>query len=166
MKIIFLDVDGVLNSVNTKERLHGLIGIEEAKVKLLKEIVDATDAKIVLTSTWKHEWFPYAPLEEQPKDGKYLLEKLSAQGLELLTKTYEAAPLYRGQGILDFLDTLPAPPESFVILDDESFDYKELNLIPKLVKTKFYPVEPGDAGGLRPEAVQQAIDILNKKETE
>ena len=60
MKIIFLDIDGVLNCVTTKERIPGsklLLGMEDIKIRYLKEIVDRTDAKIVLTSTWKVDWF-------------------------------------------------------------------------------------------------------------
>lgn len=51
MKIIFLDVDGVLNSSTyiNKETYH----IKQEKVRFLKNIVDHTGANIVLTSTWK-----------------------------------------------------------------------------------------------------------------
>lgn len=47
MKIIFLDIDGVLNYENSKSK------VEEEKVKLLKEIVDKTGAEIVLSSDWR-----------------------------------------------------------------------------------------------------------------
>ncbi len=64
MKIIFLDVDGVLNCHNTFKKQHekyiktGIweIEIELSKVKLLKQIVDNTNAKIVLSSTWRLSW--------------------------------------------------------------------------------------------------------------
>lgn len=39
MKVIFLDIDGVLNYKNSKSK------VEEEKVKLLKHIVDETNAK-------------------------------------------------------------------------------------------------------------------------
>lgn len=48
MKIIFLDIDGVLNYENSKSK------VEEEKVKLLKEIVGRTDAEIVLSSDWRY----------------------------------------------------------------------------------------------------------------
>jgi len=49
MKIIFLDVDGVLNSYNyiLDEELNNDL------IKNLKKILDNTDAKIVLSSAWR-----------------------------------------------------------------------------------------------------------------
>ena len=61
MKVIFLDIDGVLNSFQTFREIyyeHELTGfrrvaIDIDKVKLLKEIVDNTGALIVLSSSWR-----------------------------------------------------------------------------------------------------------------
>ena len=61
-KIIFLDIDGVLNSkayfesikeneIPAAEKIYN--EISEFHVKLLSEIYHACDAKIVLASTWK-----------------------------------------------------------------------------------------------------------------
>ena len=59
MKVIFLDIDGVLNSdeyLKKVKRLH-IQGIESEidinKIKLLKKAVDETKAKVVLTSSWR-----------------------------------------------------------------------------------------------------------------
>jgi len=46
MKLIFLDIDGVLNS-------HGNPKIEPDKVLFLNEIVKETGAEVVITSTWR-----------------------------------------------------------------------------------------------------------------
>ena len=56
MKIIFLDVDGVLNSNKTEDVFRGFIGLDYSCIRLLKEIVDATSAEIVLVSRWKSRW--------------------------------------------------------------------------------------------------------------
>ena len=49
--VIFLDIDGELTYTGYRnEETHN---IDPKKVALLKEIVDATDAKIVLSSSWK-----------------------------------------------------------------------------------------------------------------
>jgi len=48
MKVLFLDIDGVLNS-GTGIIDHGLLG-------LIKVIVVATNCKIVLTSTWRIDY--------------------------------------------------------------------------------------------------------------
>ena len=55
-KVIFLDVDGVLNCHSTKDKCGDYIGIDDKKVALLKEIVDATGAIIILVSSWKEWW--------------------------------------------------------------------------------------------------------------
>jgi len=60
MKIIFLDVDGVLNSEiwnsgHKNEIEHGIL-IDEEKIKLLSRLVKETNAKIVLHSGWRF-WF-------------------------------------------------------------------------------------------------------------
>lgn len=60
MKVIFLDVDGVLNSKNwnTKhqEEIDAGILIDRSKVELLSELIKKTKANIVLHSGWRF-WF-------------------------------------------------------------------------------------------------------------
>lgn len=51
-KIIFLDIDGVLN--NAKSDISDLFVIETDLLQILKKIVDSTDASIVLSSTWRY----------------------------------------------------------------------------------------------------------------
>lgn len=87
MKIIFLDVDGILNWGVCKSRApSGCLGVEDDKVELLKQIVDRTGAKIVLTSTWKSEWFRTDFIEDLPRDGAYLQKRLKRHGLTIMQK--------------------------------------------------------------------------------
>ncbi len=53
MKIIFLDIDGVLNSrtYDRKRNWNEQTDIDESRLPLVKEIVDSTGAEIVLSST-------------------------------------------------------------------------------------------------------------------
>ena len=54
MKVIFLDIDGVLNVIPTKfDQWGAYFGPDDHFVKNLKKIVDQTGAKIVITSTWR-----------------------------------------------------------------------------------------------------------------
>lgn len=61
MKVIFLDIDGVLNTKETffkrKEKYIKTkiwdYRIDLFRIEYLKEIIEKTDAKIVLTSTWR-----------------------------------------------------------------------------------------------------------------
>ena len=59
MKIIFLDIDGVLNSEmykapSSENCVDGYI--DSSRIKLLADIVNATDAKIVLISSLRIDW--------------------------------------------------------------------------------------------------------------
>ena len=49
MKVIFLDIDGVLNTNLNKE-------ISNDKLKLLSELVSKTGADVVLSSSWRNWW--------------------------------------------------------------------------------------------------------------
>ena len=152
MKIIFLDIDGVLNYARCKARSpSGCLGIEDQPLKLLKTIVDATGAKIVLTSTWKTDWFITDHIEDLSKDGQYLINRFSSQRLGILDKTYEESWANRGQGILDYLHNSWC--ESFVIIDDERYDFEERGLTKYFVHTSFNT-------GLTEEHANRAIAIL------
>lgn len=49
MKVLFLDVDGVLNTYNS----GGIYTLTKSKLRLLQYIVEQTNCKIVLSSTWR-----------------------------------------------------------------------------------------------------------------
>lgn len=70
-KIIFLDIDGVLNSnfwndEHQKEISDGTL-IDKEKIKLLAQLVSRTSAKIILHSGWRF-WFDG---EGKPKKSYY-----------------------------------------------------------------------------------------------
>lgn len=160
VKLIFLDVDGVLNSNTTKDRCANYIGIDDKKVELLKELVNQTNAKIILTSTWKEYWYKEARLKSnQDYLATYLDNKLEKQGLKISAKACDVSTLNRGYEILEYLDILrfrEINVSNFVILDDEMFDYKERKLTKYLVKTSF------KKGGFTIKHLLKAIEILNK----
>lgn len=57
--VVFLDIDGVLNSVAyDRERTDKDGNIDVSRFVLLRQIVDATDAQIVLSSSWREHWEP------------------------------------------------------------------------------------------------------------
>lgn len=153
MKIIFLDIDGVLNSIDSEDHFHCFIGLDYSGIKLLREIVDTTGAEIVLVSTWKLSW----DKDKSRLDslGAYLDERLAEEGLTVLDKT-GGSMNERGHGIIDWLSEHPA--ESWIVLDDEIFeDYEECGILSHLVKTSFYD------GGLKDKHVEMAINLLNKE---
>lgn len=165
MKVIFLDIDGVLNYRTCKARCpncQSLIGIKDSRVERLARIVKATNAELVLTSTWKLNW-----MNKEDEQGIYLDRQLAKYRLHIIDSTKDDR-WNRWSGIKDYLDKHSECIESYVILDDEIFqDYIMYNgltsmLRPEveehLVKTSFYSSD----GGLQEEDVQKAINILNK----
>ena len=155
-KIIFLDIDGVLNSHTTKDTCGFYIGIEDRKVKLLRDIVDATDAKIVLSSTWR------IGLNNQghrlENNMPYLKNKLAKFGLDIYGYTPEVGIHRdcRGQEINLWLKAHEQEVDQWVVLDDEWFpDFSTYGIYPHWVRTAFY----GD--GLTIDDVEDAIRVLN-----
>ena len=157
-KVIFLDVDGVLNCRSTKDICCGYVGIDDNKVALLKEIVDATGAVIVLVSSWKEWWTPN-PKHKSNQDemATYLDEKLAKQGLIIRDKTNDGNSFRRGKGILRFIETqkeVGIDINKYVILDDEMFDYLETKMTRHLIRTSF------EQNGLERKHVKKAIEKL------
>ena len=139
MKVIFLDIDGVLNSHRFyKERkANGWKRTEDADeicpkhVQQFNRILDATGAKVVLSSTWRK-------FHELPE----MVGILKSRGCKLAQfigrtpdgETKMESGLWsscrRGVEIQQWLDSNPGV-ERFVILDDDS-DME--HLLPYLVR--------------------------------
>lgn len=151
MKVIMTDVDGVLNDDTTPTRTKSrFIFVDDEKLLRLKRIVDATGAKIVLSSTWRYD------REDPLYNGDFLelQEAFRNVGLDFYSYTpVDAFGTRRGMEIKAWLGLHPEV-DNFIILDDELFDYAERGLLPRLVKTEF-----GD-GGLTEARVQEAIKLL------
>lgn len=155
MRVLFVDIDGVLNSITSKSRCDGFIGIDNSKVKLLKEIIDKTNAKIVLVSIWKSHWEKDYTLICH-HDAKYLNNKFRKQNLFIFDKTKDNNS-NRGEGIYNWIKEHNV--SNWAVLDDEIFDdYEKYGILDHLVKTEFYDK---NGGGLQKNHVEKAIKILN-----
>lgn len=55
MKVIFLDIDGVLNSKNTPNPRQFPYVVDPKLLKRLKRLLERTGAKVVLSSTWRYD---------------------------------------------------------------------------------------------------------------
>ena len=158
MRVIFLDIDGVLNSVmyENSDRFNENDSnalIDMSRVKLLADIVKATGSEIVLSSTWREDWDKSSDLCGQ--DGKYLNMCLAKYGLSIIDKT----PILnysddRRVEILAWLSKHGTDVESFVILDDINCGWEEL--IKRVVITNPYGY------GLEEEHVIKAIELLKQ----
>ena len=160
MNIIFLDIDGVLNSVNklieiyhqTKKPHSGYqYPFDEKCLRNLQMLVQETDAKIVVTSTWRKD-----------EEGKAALQRaLKEYGLDERVIGYTPVLFNqkRGREIEEYLSQFETRP-NFVILDD---DLDMENLLPFLVKTDMQT-------GLTHKNAREAIERLRiktrKEETE
>lgn len=150
MKVIFLDVDGVLNNRFTRARSpQGFIGIMDSKVKLVAKIADETDAIIVLSTDWRL-------MDDDDPDYIYLKKKLDKQGLCAFDKTPDINRFERGREIAAWLDA-HENVEQYVVLDDIVFhDFNYYDLHHNCVIT-----DPDD--GITQTEVEEAIKILNRK---
>jgi hypothetical protein len=140
IRLVFLDVDGVLNSRRFFQKADRNTGLPSGEsidklcpesMACLNKLLRVTDAKVVLSSVWRFKG-----------DVEHLAKILRASG-------------FRGDLIgmtPDLQDEFPGglEIESFVILDDDS-DMGPL--LPRLVKTKF-------DDGLTDHEVAKAIAML------
>lgn len=85
MRVIFLDIDGVLNSKmwnsdHQQEIAQGIL-IDRAKVQLLSQLVRDTHAQIILHSGWRM-WFD-AQLRPLRKESEILAQFFKEAGLSI-----------------------------------------------------------------------------------
>ncbi len=154
MKVIFLDIDGVLNSDEYFDKIknNNIQGIQSKidveKIKLLKKVVNETGAKVVLSSSWRYT-----------RNAQYLRELLAS--FEIYT---DVTPLIQGKRGLEIKQWLADNPgvEDYVILDDEIFDSYDEELMKKLVK-----ISNGNGHnfgeGLLPKDTDEIVKRLGKK---
>ncbi len=150
MKVVFLDFDGVLNSEKFIRECgyYGVI-IDTTRLLLVKKIIDATNAKIVLSTSWREHWDK--DTDKCDDIGKNINDIFAQCGLNIFEKT---AFLDRSrekeieQWLKNHNDT-----ENFVVLDDRFLDSAVLRN--HFVKTNNY------RDGIDEDNVKQAIEILN-----
>lgn len=123
MKVIFLDIDGVLNSY-AYDRIRSMDDgiIDKTRLPILKEIVDATAAVVVLSSTWKRHW--NKDICKCSFIGKELIEAFALADIEIYDKTPDFGS--RKDEINEWIKN-NGDVEKFVILDDIVFGWDELS---------------------------------------
>ena len=146
MKLIFCDIDGVLNSeIGTEE--SGVLGIEEEKLYLLQALLESTGAQLVITSKAR---FAESIYEER-------LKTIENSGIKIRDafrgKTLSSNP--KAIEVLAYLQNKCKDIDNVLILDDNDHDFSEYfkhNFI--LVSTKT---------GLTVKDVEEGIAILGKE---
>ena len=159
MKVIFLDFDGVLNHVKSKSRVtfeDGIyVGLDKDKLRNLAKIVQETDAKIVLTTTWR-DHYEVGAYKQNDRVGKYVNNKFRDLGLKIYDKVREGKRFDRGKDVKAWLDEHPDVTE-YVAIDDEDIGYMiEWDTFKNhFVKTLW------NGNGLTENCANAAIRILN-----
>ena len=155
-KILFLDIDGVLNSdafadymlEEDNVDIFNEDMLDERAIVQLKKIVVTTGAEIVLSSSWR--WY------KDTRDKVH--QQLRAKDIDFIDTTPREIniTMNRGMEIKAWLDEHPEV-ERFVILDDDDLRIEEY--LPYHVKTTF-------KYGLTREKAAEAIQILNGETNE
>ena len=173
-RIIFLDIDGVLNRDGNDENGNHEY-FNEGMVKELSYLVKKTNAKIILSSSWKGYFINYIEgYGINDKNVTEFMKLLERENIKIYGMT-PGGPLRGGiSRPLEIRTWLAKYPEieSFVILDDDTFwdwGYLRQNVvttktrlskeeIAELKKTKLFPEETRD--GLTRELADKAAEIL------
>lgn len=178
MKIIFLDIDGVLTHKFYEN--HETEDIDVSKVKLLKHIVNETGAKIVLSSSWREsiageKIYAYKILENVLKEhglkiydetpiikSKFMGINTDITNLHISQiKNLKFDPFTRRAGeIFKWLNANKEKIDNFIILDDDDFDFEFFGYDKHLIKTDYYK------GGLNEAHALKAIALLNTRKDE
>lgn len=152
MKVLFLDIDGVLNSVRyDRERdMSKLSNIDETRLPILQHIVKETSAVIILTSSWRTHWD--ADMGKRDAEGAYIEDVFTKYGLKIGGKTEELGrTAQRREEIEAWLASHET--EAFAILDDSPFGWGRLS--PFLVRT-----DARIGRGLEMQHAERAIALL------
>ena len=118
--VVFLDVDGVLNSRTSCARAPSEMytGVDHLRIEVLAKAMQLNRVDgVVLTSTWKD-------LEQDHEDYIYLTDNLRKYGIKVLGKTEDESFFRREDGILKYLEEHPGI-EEFIILDDQHFGFDD-----------------------------------------
>ena len=120
MKVIFLDIDGVLVTRNSIKYQHlnypdeSTILFSKKAIKNLNKLIRLTDAKIVISSTWR--------LFHKVENLQKIFKKQKVKGEIISTTSVEKATLEedipRGKKIADWLEQ-HSDVEQYVIIDDD-----------------------------------------------
>lgn len=146
MKLLFLDVDGVLNNLEVVNSQRGGDPLGVNHLALLKTLVSATDCQIVLSSTWRL----------YPSSMEALRIAFAEHEIpDWIGATPDLRTGRRADEILYWLRLNVMEPTVVVgIDDDEDIDIGNDHGLP----VKFKPLRTNFDHGLTAEIVQEAVD--------
>jgi hypothetical protein len=143
-KIIFLDIDGVLNGIAYQiAATEDPPFIDKSRLPILRDIIDKSGAQVVLSSSWKRGW----------EAGCGFDLAFRQAGIDI----YDVTPNL-GRKHTEITAWLKEHPdtESFVILDDAEGGWGKL--LPHVIIT-----DPIHEKGLENKHISYALQILKKR---
>lgn len=140
MKVLFLDIDGVVNSADSTNFKGSLWPLDPHKAFLVGKIQLDTGCEVVLSSSWRHH-----------PDG---VAEVNKRVVKLLDKTPDSKDGFRGAEVQAWLDEHPEVTR-YAILDDDMDFYTYQ--APNFFKTRFMEE------GLTDEIAQAVTEHLNKE---
>lgn len=171
MKVIFLDVDGILTYASYSNKATA--DIDPEKVLLLKEICDRTGAEVVISSSWRGTGhhipriydtlidilknnaisvlgnLPHIPLEFEG-DTSFLTASTVVEDLPHHKIAFGTG---RGAEVRSWLSSHPV--SHFCILDDDDFEWADYGYKNHWIRPSYHET------GLEREHVEAAVAILN-----
>lgn len=120
MKLIFLDIDGVINTHESMSYETDFSKLPSGKIlydnlsyyaiEVLNDIIKETNAKVVISSSWRLIY----PLD----DIRFILNKYGFVG-EVIGITPDIYKKHRGEEIKQWLRSTSEDVESYLVLDDD-----------------------------------------------
>jgi hypothetical protein len=140
MKVIFSDIDGVLNSKHTPNPHKIPYVVDKRLLKRFRRVVERTKAKVVLTSSWRFD-----PI------GLYAAKYWGIPYFDVIP---DLPKISRRDEILKWLKSHPTVTR-FVVIDDEDDELDDLPLF-----------QPSALNGLTPEIAKGVVKYLDGKTNE
>lgn len=158
--VILLDVDGVLNNIETAVTFNGYPFVDGYLINRLKKIIDETGAVVVLISTWNRGYWH----KEYEEEFKALYEELSKYRVFIYGCTkfiYDRQFPDIEEDLFEWLNENSDIINQFVIIDDDISHYK-FSTTEIVEKSPLFNhlVIPNSNFGLSEEDVLNAISIL------
>jgi len=135
MKVIFLDIDGVLNCTRTENPRKFPYIVDSVLLARFTRLIDLTGAEVVLSSTWRYD--PAGVFS-----AKYY-------GVPFIDVTPDMPNRPRREEVLSWLKQHPEV-ERFIVIDDEDDQLDSLPLF-----------QPSARTGLTDEIIERAAAFLN-----
>lgn len=155
-KVLFLDFDGVMVTDRYQEQLTATNSplrdeygskFDPVCVEYLAQIIDSTDAGIVVTSTWKME---------KGLDGMQRMWQARHLPCRVIGVTPDIDPIHRGDEVQAWLDANPGAVR-YAIIDDTPFlNFFNEEQLPHLFKVD-------ERTGLDEKTVTKVIELLKSQ---